>query len=411
MTPRELIHSVRRLPPLVWGLGLVSLLTDIAADMVYPLLPKLLERVGGGPLALGVMEGVAEATSALLKIGAGSVVDRGVRAGALVVGGYGLAALARPVLSVASAPWHVVVLRSIDRVGKGIRSAPRDALLASAVDKSQRALAFGVHRALDNLGAVFGAGIAFLLLGVAGLSVETVLLASVIPGLISTLVAAITVRREPAPPQPAVQEVARARGPFPRRVRAFLFALAVFSLALSADSFLLAHLANQGLAIQLLPIAWISLQLGKAMLNPLGGALADRFGARRAVLSSWLVYAVAYAAFAWSPSASITWLVFILYAAHYGLGEGAEKALLVELTPPEIRGRALGWLHALSGGALLGANLLFGILYLRAPALAFRVGAGIALGAALLLGVIGGSDEPHTSGGDGGPPSGNSKRF
>ncbi len=377
---RDFLRRVRGLPGVVWGLGLVSLLTDIASDMVYPLLPKLLERLGGGPLALGVMEGVAELMSAALKVGAGSLVDRGVHAGALVVGGYGIAALARPGLSIAVAPWQVVLLRAVDRVGKGIRSAPRDSILARSVDKAHRALAFGVHRGLDNLGAVIGGGLAFLLLGVAGLTVESVLLVSVIPGLLSTLVALVTVRREPkpAPVEPTAQR-ARARVPLPPGVRAFLAVVAIFSLAVSADSFLLAYLMHQGLEVRWVPIAWISLQLGKALLNAPGGAIADRIGARRAVLASWLVYGAAYALLSFSPSAAITWGIFALYAVHYGLGEGAEKALLVELCPPDARGRALGLLAAISGGALLGANLIFGSLFARSPALAFQVGATIAV--------------------------------
>lgn len=382
----DFVRRIRGLPAVVWGLGLVSLLTDIASDMVYPLLPKLLEGIGGGALALGVMEGVAELTSAVLKVGSGTLVDRGVRAGALVVGGYGIAALARPALSVATAPWQVVVLRSIDRLGKGIRSAPRDSILARSVDAAHRGLAFSVHRALDNLGAVIGGGLSFVLLGFFGLTVETVLVASVVPGLASTLVAFLTVRRDPPPPpidQPTAAETARA--PLPGRVRAYLLVVALFYLAVSADSFLLAHLLRQGLDVRWAPIAWISLQLGKALLNAPGGALADRIGHRRALLASWLVYALAYSLFSVSPSAAVTWALFALYAVHYGLGEGAEKALLVELCPPSVRGRALGLLHAISGGALLGANLLFGAVYAAGPSLAFQIGAAIALVATLVF--------------------------
>lgn len=383
---RDLFRRLGTLPAIVWGLGFVSLLTDVASDMVYPLLPKLLERVGGGALALGLMEGVAELMSAALKVGAGSLVDRGARAGAFVVGGYGIAALARPGLSIATAPWQVVLLRSLDRVGKGIRSAPRDSILARSVDRANRALAFGVHRGLDNLGAVIGGGIAFLLLGVGGLSVEAVLLASVIPGLLSTVVAILAVRRDPSP-EPAVAEglAARAKVPLTKPVRGLLAVVAVFSLAVSADSFLLAYLMHQGLAVKWIPIAWITLQLGKALLNVPGGRVADRIGPRRAVLASWLVYAACYVLFAFSPGPGATWGLFAVYAVHYGLGEGAEKALLVELCPPEARGRALGLLAAISGGALLGANLIFGGLFGHAPALAFQVGATIALAGSALF--------------------------
>ncbi len=383
------------LPPLVWALGVVSLLTDSASDLVYPLLPALLASVGGGALLLGLMEGVAEAASAALKVLSGRAVDRGAGRGGLVVLGYGVAALARPLLAFVAAPWQVIALRSVDRMGKGIRQAPRDALLAAAVEPSHRGRAFGVHRAMDNLGAVVGSLAATLLLGVAELEARTVIALSLVPGILSTLTATYAVKvessldaastpRAPTAEQPAASAPV-ASTPLGKPVRRLLAAVTLFSLGASADSFLLAHLTAQGLPLPLLPIAWLSLQLGKSLLNLPGGWLVDRFGARRTLLASWLVYALSYVGFAWSPSAALTWALFALYALHYGLGEGSEKALLVELAPTEARGRALGWLHALGGGALLPANLLFGALYLVDPRLAFGLSAALALTAGALL--------------------------
>lgn len=403
------------LPAVVWGLGLTSLLTDAAADMVVPLLPALIGKLGGGALALGAVEGVAEATSALVKISSGVLVDRGVRPGRLVVFGYGLAALVRPVYAAIVAPWQAAVLRSLDRVGKGVRSAPRDGIIAASVGASQRAYAFGVHRGMDNLGAVVGGLTAFVLLGQLGLSLETVLMLSVVPGVLSTAVAAWVVRGDlrrgaaradaasvegsttadgsPKPPAPDASSAGEdastrkgaLRAALPSALRRLLFAIALFGLAGSADSFLLAHLMHQGVALGWIPLAWIGLQLGKSLLNAPGGALADRVGADRAMLASWIVYALAYVGFGFSTSPLVTLLCFGLYAFHYGLGEGAEKAAVAALAPPEQKGRAFGLLAAVSGLMLLPANLLFGALYERGPSLAFFVTAAIAAFSALTL--------------------------
>lgn len=380
---------LRGLPVVVWGLGFVSLLTDAAADMVVPLLPALLAGVGGGAIALGVMEGVAELTSAALKVGSGAAVDRGRRAAPLVIIGYGVAAIARPLYAIASAPWHAIVLRSVDRAGKGLRSAPRDGILAASVGAKDRALAFGLHRGLDNLGAVVGGLLAFLLLGVAGLTVEQVLLLSVVPGLISTVIAAVVTRtsvvpldaeptagaKTPTSPPPAV----------PASTRRALVVIGAFSLAASTDTFLIAHLQRQGLAVRWLPVAWISLQLAKALLNVPGGALADRIGPRKSIAIGWSVYALTYVLFAWSPNAIVTWCLFPLYGIFYGLTEGAEKALVADACPPLARGRAFGALAAITGVMLLPANVMFGVLYEQHPAWAFGATAAVAAAAVLLL--------------------------
>jgi MFS family permease len=375
---------LRGLPVVVWGLGFVSLLTDAASDMVVPLLPALLAGVGGGALALGVMEGVAELTSAALKIGSGAAVDRGRRAGPLVVIGYGVAAIARPLYAIASAPWHAIALRSLDRAGKGLRSAPRDGILAASVGAKDRALAFGLHRGMDNLGAVVGGLLAFMLLGVAGLTVEQVLLLSVVPGVISTVIAAV-VTRNALPPAETKDRPSGAPPPLPSATKRALVVIGAFSLAASTDTFLIAHLQRQGLAVKWLPIAWISLQLAKALLNVPGGALADRIGPRNAIAVGWSVYAVTYALFAWSPNAIATWCLFTLYGVFYGLTEGAEKALVAEACPALARGRAFGLLAAITGLMLLPANVVFGLLYERSPAWAFGAGGAIAAASVLLL--------------------------
>lgn len=393
--PRSLFGALRSLPRTVWALGAVSLLTDAAADMIYPLLPTLLARVGATAFALGVMEGVAEAVSAIVKILSGRASDRGRHGKALVVAGYGLASVARPLMAFAPAGWLIVVLRSLDRLGKGIRGAPRDAILAGSVGADRRGIAFGVHRAMDNMGAVVGGGLSFLLLAVAGLELDTVLLLSFVPGALSTLVALAFVRAptpDPLavtrPPGSGDSAPAAPTDSSPPSSAGAVRAIAVFTLfalSASADSFLMAHAVALGLPLPLVPLAWISLQFAKSALNVPGGWLADRLGPRIVVTVSYAVYAGAYLAFSVIESPWILWAVLPLYASYYGLGEGAERALLVSVSPLARRGRLLGAASAAQGLALLPANVVFGALYVVDPALAFRVCAVVALAATVLL--------------------------
>ena len=387
--------ALRRLPREVWALGAVSLLTDTASDMVYPLLPKLLATLGAGAIALGVMEGTAELLASFLKIWAGRASDRSGVRGPFVIFGYGLAAVSRPLMSIVIAPWLVVGARALDRIGKGIRSAPRDALIGAVTPEANRGLAFGVHRAMDNLGAVFGPMVAWALLA-ANFSLRAVFALALFPGLVSTFLAWLAVRREPsvAPkpepePEPVTEpepETAPARKlPLSSGARRLLIATAIFALSASADSFLMARLTDLALPIALLPIAWITLQAAKSLLNVPGGALADKFGARRVLLASWVVYAIAYAAFARATTWAGFWALLPLYAIHYGLGEGAEKSLMARACAPEERGTAFGAQYAVHGVALLPANVVFGVLYAKNPAIAFGASSALAAIAAIAL--------------------------
>jgi MFS family permease len=375
--------ALRQLPPEVWALGAVSLLTDAAADMIYPLLPQLLLLVGGGAVALGTLEGTAELVSSLVKAWAGRAAVRGGKQGRYVIAGYALASFSRPCLALITAPWQAVFFRSLDRLGKGLRSAPRDMIIARVTPEERRGLAFGVHRGMDNLGAVFGPLIAWLLLSGAHLDVRTVVGLAVIPGIFATIAATWAVRKETnAEPVPVERDE---HAEVPRSVKKLLAVTAIFALSASADSFLLMRLQDLGLPIAWVPIAWVTLQLGKSLLNVPGGALADRLGPRRVLLASWIVYAVAYAAFAFAANWPIFWAIFAVYAIHYGLGEGAEKSLVTSMVPKRARGTAFGLQHAVHGFALLPANLLFGALYTKKPIYAFGFSASLATIAAIAL--------------------------
>ncbi len=378
--------SVGRLPPVVVRLGWVSFFTDAASDMIYPLLPAFLVSLGAGAGALGWVEGIAEATSALVKFVAGKFSDRAPARKPFVVAGYGIATLVRPLLAFAVAPWQVVLVRATDRVGKGLRSAPRDALLAGAVDPSGRGAAYGFHRMMDNLGAVLGPLLAFGLGRGLGLSPRVIFACAIVPGLFAMGTLVLGVRETPHEPS-ASKEGGPGHPPaaMAPAVKRYLVVVGIFTLGASADSFLLLRLLDLGLPVAWAPIVWLTLNASKAATNVPGGRLSDRMGRRRTLALAWVVYGVAYAAFPLTRSVALTWALIVGYGVYYGLAEGGEKAILADLAPADQRGRAFGALHALTGVAGLPANALFGFLYERGAGYAFGAGAACALVAVALL--------------------------
>jgi MFS family permease len=267
-----------------------------------------------------------------------------------------------------------------------MRGPPRDALLANAIEPGRRAAAFGFHRMMDNLGGAIGPVLAFLLLQGAGLSLRTVFALSIVPGLSSVLVVALFVR-EAKRSREAPSEEAKSRAPaaprIPRDARVYLATLALFALAGSGDLFLMRRLTDLGMSVALVPLAWLSLNLGKSLLNVPGGRAADRYDRRRVVSLAWLFYGVTYAGFAAAPTWGAAWIVLALYAAHYGLAEGGQKALLADYIRPEARGHAFGVQLAIEGAVALPANVLFGLAYDRLGApLAFAIAGGVAVAAA-----------------------------
>jgi MFS family permease len=373
-----------RVPPIVRRFGLVSFLTDAASEMIYPLLPALLRSFGAASVWLGAMEGVAEALSAAVKWRMGPVTDRAARKKPFVVAGYSVATFARPIIAFAGAGWQVVALRTLDRIGKGIRSVPRDALLAESVPKERWATSFAFHRAMDNAGSVLGPILAFALLRFLSLRTRVVVFLAIVPGILSLLVLIFGVREPPREPTHATETEAASTG-LPAPARRYLAVLALFTLGASADSFLLLRAVDLGLKEEWTPLLWLALSASKALSNVPGGRLADRFGRRPVLVAAWLVYAVAYAALGAVHDVRVYAAVVIAYGIHYGLAEGTEKALLAERTRPAERGRAFAAMHALTGLAVLPANLLFGGLYRVSAVAAFTTSAAIAAVAAALL--------------------------
>lgn len=344
------------------ALGLVSLFTDMASEMVYPLLPRLVAVLGVGAWWLGAIEGVGDATAAVLKLVVGKLSDKAHQRKPLALAGYALSNLARPLVVLAAAPWQLVVVRFLDRIGKGLRSSPRDALLAANSSRERSATTFGFHRAMDNLGATLGP-----LLVWAGLwwwagDVHKVLVASVVPGLLAVATLWFFVREEPTPPSTRPADTVT---PPPGALRIYLLILGLFSVVNTSDLFLLRRMEELGASTARVALLWAVLNGVRAMAGYPGGLLADRIGRARCMMLGWLLYAVAYGAMASSSSLASFLPGFFAYGLFYGFTEGAERAIVASLAPRSVLGAAFGRFHLVTGIALLPSNLLFGLAWDR----------------------------------------------
>ena len=391
------MSDVRRpLPRNVKALSVVSLLTDVSSEMIYPLLPIFLTTVLGASAAMiGTIEGFAESTAALLKLASGWWSDR-VRRKPLVVFGYGLAAVMRPLVGLATSASQVLAIRVSDRVGKGIRTSPRDALLADAADPAERGRAFGFHRSADNLGAVLGPLIAWLLLQHAGVAVRSVFLWSAIPGMLAIVVLLVFVRekrisetRVDAPISPTLSPVGSDSQPLGGAFWKYLFVLLVFTLGGSTDAFLLLRASQLGVTAAMIPLLWAAHSFVKSLTNTPGGMLSDKLGRKPLIVAGWVVYAIVYLLFGRATSAWQIWALFLVYGLYFGLTEGAEKALVTDLVPASKRGTAFGWYNFTVGLAALPASVIFGIVWDRvSPVAAFTMGATLAGVAAVGLMIV-----------------------
>jgi MFS family permease len=367
-------------------LGIISLLNDSASEMIYPLLPVFLTTtLGATPLIVGLIEGTADALSSILKLVAGSISDRLPRRKPFVVGGYALATLSRAWISVASRWTSVLAARLLDRTGKGIRSAPRDALIADVTPVESRGRAFGFQRALDHTGAVVGPLLAILLLDVVHVPMRTVFMIAVIPGAIGVTLLILFLREEPRAPQPRDVATPEPRN-LPRRFYYALGSIALFSLANSSDAYLLLQAHAAGVAVGMLPVLWSAHHVIKSLFSTYAGARSDFTDRRNLLIAGWTVYALIYFAFPFARSLTVFVVLFVAYAIPFTLTEGAERAWIGDLVPAESRGRSFGLYYLTTGLSVLAGTALFGGLYQAAsPRIAFFVGGGIAVLAALSI--------------------------
>lgn len=366
-------------------LGLVSFFTDVSSEMIYPLLPLFLTGVlGAGPAFLGMIEGVAESTASLLKLFSGVLSDRMPTRKGMVLFGYSLSALMRPLIGSATSPLMVLLIRTGDRVGKGVRTSPRDALIADSVDPAIRGKAYGFHRSMDNAGALLGPLIATGLLAYLVSDVRQVFWLAALPGLAAVLLIVWKLREVERKGEPAKPLRLSLLPPGP--LRRYLLILFLFTLGNSSDAFLLLKAGALGVPAFRIPLLWAFFNLVKMLSTMPFGSLSDRVGRRGVIVAGWCVYSLSYLGYAFAANETQIWLLFAFYGLFYGLTEGVEKAFLADMADPALRGAAFGWFNFAIGSGALPASLLFGLIWERAGGVApFVCGAALSGLAALLL--------------------------
>jgi MFS family permease len=381
------VSDREQLPRQVKLFGAVSLLNDFASEMVYPLLPAFITGVlGGGAVALGALDGAADAAAALVKLVAGRLADRPSRRGPLIVGGYFLAAAVRPIIALTAAAWQVIVLRIVDRLGKGLRTPPRDALIADVTPAPMVGRAFGLQRGLDHVGAVIGPLVAWWMLS-SGADVRTVIVASVLPGVLVLVLATWAVRggrgrkgavegQEPSvlPPLTAPYR------PLPPSV----IDIAFFYLLRMPETLMILRAQDLGIAVALVPLLWAALHVVRSSTSFVGGALSDRIGPSRTMWIGWLSYVALAAAMAFAASPLAAWVLFLALGVVAGLTESPERALVSAATGGR-HGSGFGVYYALTGVAALVGGVALGLVFQRVSgATAFTVSAVGALGLVIL---------------------------
>jgi len=379
----------------VLALSAVSLLNDTSSEIIYPLLPTFLAlTLGASPFAIGLIEGVAESVASLLKLFSGYVSDRIGNRKLPVFIGYALAAVTRPFLAFITTWQQVLFVRTADRIGKGIRGAPRDALIASSVPLEKRGFAFGFNRAADHMGAVLGPAIAFLLLYFIAANSDSptakeyqqVFLYASIPVVLGLIVIVAFVHEKPHERNTNGTSIKFSLASYETDFKWFLAIVALFTLSNSTDAFLLLRAQQSGIAPTILPLLWMVLHISKVLSSLIGGHLSDLIGRRVLIISGWIVYALVYAGFAFVTSPWQAWALFIIYGIYFGLTEGNEKALVADMVDEDKRGTAYGFYNLAYGITVFPASLLFGLVwkYYGAPT-AFLASSAISILSAVLF--------------------------
>ncbi|MBI2413510.1 MAG: MFS transporter [Deltaproteobacteria bacterium] len=378
----------------VFFTGLVSLFMDISSEMVYPLVPLFLTGVlGTTKTTVGIIEGIAEATASILKVFSGWLSDKLGKRKFLMTIGYGVSAASRPLIAVSNTWFQVLTARFIDRVGKGVRTSPRDAIIADSTERERLGLAYGFHRSMDTIGAVIGPGIAFALLFLSKDNLRLVFYASTIPGVIAVVIIILFIKekrrtREEAQAPPKLS-LASFNGPF----RRYLVVIAVFSLGNFADAFLVLQAENAGISRELIPVVYVLFNIVYAMSSAPLGALADKIGVKSMILASFILYSLIYLAVAFSTSAMHIWILFPIYGIYKGMTEGTQKAYLAMLAPTEQKATAFGVYHTVVGVMLLPASIIAGYLWDNiGPYATFLYGSAMSFAAAVFFAFTGRRD-------------------
>ncbi|GBD99066.1 bicyclomycin/multidrug efflux system [bacterium BMS3Abin07] len=368
--------------------GLVSFFMDISSEMIYPLVPLFLANViGVNKSVIGLIEGIAESTASLLKVFSGWYSDRIGNRKWLMVAGYGISTLSRPFIALASG-WHEVLgSRFMDRFGKGIRTAPRDAIIAESTDTAFLGRAFSLHRAMDTMGAVVGPALALFFLGLFSNHYRPIFWLSMIPGIIAVflIILFITEKKKPQTAPSAKQSLSLKH--FDRRFIFFVGIAAIFAIGNSSNVFLILRAQQTGISVAVIPLVYLLFNAVYALSSIPAGIVADRFGMKRVILLGFLLFAFLYYGFAVVSDTGTIWILFALYGLCMGLTEGVQKAFIATMIPPDFKATAFGAYHTVTGLAMFPASLMGGWLWDNvSPSATFYFGAATAaLSAALFI--------------------------
>lgn len=374
------------LPRTVWLIGLISFVNDSASEMLYPLMPLYLATVlMAGPKALGIIEGIAEATSSIFKLVSGVIVDRTKKAKPWIVLGYTLAGIGRPLIVIANSWLWVLAIRFTDRMGKGLRSSPRDALLAESIQENQRGITFGLHRSMDNAGAVVGPLLAAMFLSL-GVPLKDIFLWAIVPAVI-TITLALCIKEPNKEAVPQASRFSWSLEGMPSQFKRYLVVAGIFALANSSDMFLLLRAREVGVPQEQIPLLWAAISLITTLFGAPLSALSDTFGRKRFILIAWIAFAFFYFAMG-LPGISVYQIfgLFGIYGLFKAATEGVEKAFVADMAPKGLAGTAFGWFNLITGLMLFPASFIFGWIYESvAPLYAFLFSGSCALVAFILM--------------------------
>jgi len=372
----------------IFFLGLVSFLTDVSSDMVYPLIPVFLTEVlHSSKVFVGLIEGVAESTASLFKIFSGWFSDKIGKRKPIVILGYSLSSISKPFLALVTSGWQVLFIRFGDRVGKGVRTSPRDALIAESSAENRRGASFGLHRAMDSAGAIIGPLLAFLLLPLLNKNYRHLFLLASIPAFFSVLVLFLWVKEIKIRKKESVISERKKGISFDSKFKIFILVVAIFTLGNSSDAFLFLRAKSLGVNLIFIPLLWGFFNLVYTLSSIPAGILSDRIGRKKVILLGFTVYGLAYLGFAFATQALHIWVLFALYGIYYGISDGALRAFVADLVKEEDkRGTAYGFYHGAVGLCALPASLILGFLWQGfGAAVAFSFGAILAILAGMVF--------------------------
>ena len=368
----------------ILSLGIISLFTDLSTEMSYAVIPIFLKEVlMVQPVFIGLVEAIAESTASVLKTFSGYISDRFRKRKLFIFIGYSLSALVKPLLAFAMQGWHVLLIRFADRFGKGVRAAPRDALIADSSKDKYWGRTFGFHRAMDTFGALLGPLAAFIILALSHQNYRLLFGLAFIPGFIAIAVIVFGIQEI----VPEVKKIFKfSLKDFNPQLKAFLFIMAFFTLGNSSDAFLLLRAMDIGVGVTFIPLLWLAFNISYFLWSYPAGIISDHIGRQKTIFVGFLIFSFCYGALAFNKSVIGVWIIFLIYGLYYGFTEGNLRAFIADLTPAENRGTIFGVYHTTVGIMLLPANLLMGLLWQKFGfSIALLIGAGLSFISALLL--------------------------